>query len=127
MYTKKQQVGKRKQPKAQERNRITPKEYNKAVEAWGDSCFCGNPYTEMHHITYRSKGGRGVFRNLIPLCKIHHEQAHKDDSFRRNLEIQRKRVVGDYYWCDKYDLYNEGLIDEPTENKLERFFAGVNG
>jgi len=31
---------------------------------------------EVHHIRYRSEGGKNHPHNLITLCKTHHEKAH---------------------------------------------------
>ncbi|WP_077325735.1 HNH endonuclease [Virgibacillus siamensis] len=113
---------KRRKPKSKERNRIKPEEYDKALEYWGGSCFCQNPFVEMHHVYFRSKGGRGTWRNLHPLCPTHHRNAHEDDGFRRHLEVMHKRKFGNHYWMDEHDLYENGLIEEPTKSNMEYYF-----
>lgn len=125
IYSKETQIGKRTKPKRGQRNTIKAKDYEKAILIWGETCFCGNPYVEMHHIVFRSRGGRGVWRNLHPLCKQHHEQAHTIDEFRRHLEIQHKRKFGDYFWMGAHDLFANGLIEEPTNELVERYFEKV--
>lgn len=125
MYTKQMQIGKRKKPKQKDRTRIKAKDYNKAIEVFGDICFCGNPRVELHHIKFRSDNGKGKWRNLIPLCKIHHTLAHTDNQYRRHLEIQRMRMFGEFYWCDEHDLYEKGIISEPTEKEMEAYFEKV--
>jgi predicted restriction endonuclease len=42
-------------------------------------CFkCGNEATGgTHHIKYKSAGGKDELENLIPLCKKHHDHAHR--------------------------------------------------
>jgi hypothetical protein len=125
MYSKARQIGKRKKPKQKDRTKITKKEYNKTIEIFGNTCFCGNPYIELHHIRFRSHGGVGRWRNLIPLCKAHHTLAHTDNQYRRHLEIQRMRMFGEFYWCDAHDLYEKGIIPEPTEKEMEAYFEKV--
>lgn len=124
-YTKQMQVGKRKKPKQKDRTRIKAKDYNKTIEVFGDMCFCGNPRIELHHIRFRSSGGKGTWRNLIGLCKQHHTLAHTDNQYRRHLEIQRMRMFGEFYWCDAHDLYEKGIIPEPTEKEMEAYFEKV--
>jgi 5-methylcytosine-specific restriction endonuclease McrA len=109
-------------PKAKVRGEISKKEYNRAVEEFGAYCnTCGNPYIEMHHIKFRSQGGRGRYRNLIPLCKKHHMLAHKDREFSERLRSQREKRFGEWYWADRFDLFKAGLIPTPTEECFERF------
>lgn len=125
IYSKQKQIGKRKKPKQKERTKITKKDYNRAIEVWGEYCFCGRPMEHMHHIVYRSQMGKSNYRNLIPLCEKHHRLAHSDNDLRRRLEIQRRRMFGEFYWCDKYDLHEKGIIAEPTEELLEAYFREV--
>src|SRR5690606_22998978 len=76
-YSKEQQIGKRFTPKMKERTRITEKEYQKAIEEHGYRCKeCGAHPAEMHHVKYRSQGGKGTYRNLRPLCNMHHRLVH---------------------------------------------------
>lgn len=110
-------------PPARARGNISKKEYEKAVEAFGAVCaYCGDPYIEMHHIRFRSHQGRGNFRNLIPLCKNHHNQAHQNRQFADSLREQRIEMFGEWYWADKYDLFKAGLITNTTESAYEKFF-----
>ncbi len=37
---------------------------------------CGLQAVDIHHITYKSQGGSDEVKNLIALCRVHHEQAH---------------------------------------------------
>jgi len=79
-------------PSAKQRGAVSKKEYARAIEAFGDSCvYCGSPYIEMHHVKFRSQGGRGKYRNLIPLCKTHHNRAHTDREFSEMLRDSREK------------------------------------
>lgn len=110
-------------PSRKQRASISKKEYNRTLEAFGDvCCICGNPQIELHHIVFRSQGGKGGFRNLIPLCKEHHKKAHKHRRFADQLREQRKQLFGEYYWADKYDLFKKGLIPNTDDKTFEKFF-----
>lgn len=37
---------------------------------------CSQPYSEVHHIVYRSHGGPDTLENLICLCSACHDRAH---------------------------------------------------
>jgi 5-methylcytosine-specific restriction endonuclease McrA len=40
--------------------------------------YCrSKPVTDIHHIVYRSQGGSDEVDNLIGLCRLCHQQAHK--------------------------------------------------
>ena len=113
---------KRRVPKQKQRNAITTPEYQKAVDYFGECCYiCGLRPIEMHHIHHRSQGGRGTYRNLMPLCKKHHDKAHEERDFANYLRELKVEVFGIHYYKDRYDLHDEGLIDEPTEQEYEKF------
>lgn len=38
--------------------------------------MCGGKADDIHHIVYKSQGGKDEISNLIGLCRRHHEQAH---------------------------------------------------
>lgn len=112
-------------PPARARGAISKTEYEKAVEAFGAVCaICGDNRIEMHHIRFRSQQGRGKYRNLIPLCKTHHNQAHQDRKFADGLREQRVEMYGSFFWADKYDLFKAGLINNTTDTEFEKFFSG---
>lgn len=109
-------------PKRKERGRITKAQYQLALDWFGDTCsYCNGYPVEMHHIHLRSLGGRGNYRNLIPLCKEHHDMAHSSREFNDSLKEDRVEVYGKHYYMDAHDLYFEGLIDEPTAFKFDEF------
>lgn len=112
-------------PPAKARGTISKKEFEKAIEAFGSVCvFCSSPYIEMHHIKFRSQQGRGNYRNLIPLCKEHHTEAHTEREFADSLREQRVSTFGEWYWADKYDLFKAGLIPNTDDKTFETFMKG---
>lgn len=113
---------KRRKPKRGERGRITQEQYQKAIDAFGEACvICGQLPIEMHHIRFRSQAGRGVWRNLTPLCGKHHKEAHTNSAFAILLRQEREERFGKYYYCDRFDLSDHGHIDGPCEKQFEEF------
>lgn len=40
---------------------------------------CGKPSVHVHHILFRSHGGKHEADNLICLCEEHHRAAHREN------------------------------------------------
>lgn len=45
---------------------------------------CEHKAEEWHHVVHIMRGGIDHKRNLVPLCKSHHKQAHRHDPVRKN-------------------------------------------
>jgi hypothetical protein len=109
-------------PSNKTRSAISKKVYNQVIEEHGSVCLdCGNPYIEIHHCVFRSQFGKGVYRNLIPLCKEHHMKCHKNFNYAEKWREWLRDQYGEFYWCDKYDLWKKGLIKNPTFEEYEKF------
>ena len=84
--------------------------YQKIVDEQPYCQLCGSTnWLEIHHIVYRSQGGTNDERNLIRLCKYHHEQVHKNKKKWQPflLDIQQKK----YGSFDKKELIkNHNMI-----------------
>lgn len=79
------------------------REYRATRKRDNNACiFCGNPRTEVHHIIYRSHGGKTDKRNMVCLCKHHHEIVHSDERKWREYLLDRMR--GHYGMINKKDL-----------------------
>ena len=112
-------------PSAKTRGQISKREYERMIEEFGSACIiCGSPYVEAHHLRFRSQGGRGKWRNLVPLCKEHHMKAHSDRKFADWLREERKKRFGSWYWADEYDLFKAGLIPNTTKEAFEKYMEG---
>lgn len=113
---------KRRKPRKRERGQINKKQYQLALDWFGDTCsICGSAPIEMHHVTFRSQQGRGGFRNLMPLCNYHHRLAHQDSAFADELRDMRAEAFGKLYYTDRFDLHEAGLIAQPTELEFENY------
>lgn len=109
-------------PKRGQRGRITKSSYQDALDYYGETCtICGNYPIEMHHVVFRSQGGRGGYRNLMPLCKHHHDKAHSQRTFADELRAEREEIYGKHFSCDRFDLFEHGHIDDPNEKAFEDY------
>lgn len=121
-YSKEQQVGKRFKPKMGDRTKISPKEAERAKSKFGSYChFCGKRDIQLHHIIYAKQLGKGKWRNLLPVCLEHHTAIHESPRIGNRIKEQRKHDFGNHYWCDEWDLWEEGLIENPTVKEFEKY------
>jgi len=114
-------------PSKKTRGKISKKDYEKAIEVYGPYCAeCGSPYIEMHHVKPKgfSNDGRGVWRNLVPLCPEHHKGktgVHQNRELMEKYQKRHEELYGPYYYCDKWDLFKMGLIPNTTTEAYEKF------
>ncbi|WP_100406246.1 HNH endonuclease [Bacillus solitudinis] len=120
-------------PKPKDRSRIDKKNYDKAMELYKHQCAdCGSPHVEMHHIVFRSQSGRKGYRNLVPLCKLHHDFCHEKFPTKELREAysgwyaemwreKHELKYGPFFAADKFDLYKANLISNTTDEAFERF------
>ncbi|ARK28766.1 HNH endonuclease [Halalkalibacter krulwichiae] len=121
-------------PSRKARGQIDKKNYDKAMEKYEYQCAeCGiSVGLEMHHIVFRSDSGRKGWRNLVPLCKLHHDFCHEKfpnkelretysgwyaDMWREKHEM----LYGPFFAADKYDLWKAGLIPNCTDQAFDSF------
>ncbi len=123
---------KRKIPHWKQRGAIHKNERAEALRRYGEWCWvCGNPKVEMHHIKGKGygAGGRGKFRNLIPLCAAHHRGENGVEG-KNGAELAQKiwnnhlEMYGPHFFKDEYDLFMEGLIENPSPDLFEKFMKG---
>jgi 5-methylcytosine-specific restriction endonuclease McrA len=114
-------------PHWKKRGEVPRKEANEALRHYDEYCaVCGNPNYSLHHIVHKGYGigGRGVWRNLVPLCITHHtgeKGVHTIAKYDQYWKDRHKELFGEYYYCDRWDLWMKGLIENPTEELYERF------
>jgi len=80
--------------------------YQKIVDEQPYCQLCGSPnWLEIHHIVYRSERGSNDERNLIRLCKYHHQLVHSNKKRWQPYLIQHQ--------CKKY---GEKITKEDLKN-----------
>lgn len=56
---------------------------------------CHRPGNDIHHIKYRSRGGKDEIGNLMCLCRRHHDMAHNEELSESDLlYIHRSYMAG---------------------------------
>lgn len=96
---------KRRKPTRKQRNNFSSKIRLQILERDGEVCKeCGHrKATQIHHVMPRSRGGRGVETNGLPLCHECHTQIHMNaELMTKWQEIYEQRYGLDYF-KDEWD------------------------
>lgn len=107
-----------KPPSISSRNEFSEKERERALKEFGTVCndpTCSMPASDLHHIVFRSQSGRGVWRNAVPLCISHHEKCHKNRRYADAWREFRRRLFGEFFFMDSWDLWLLGHIPDPEK------------
>jgi 5-methylcytosine-specific restriction endonuclease McrA len=95
----------RRVPKRAERNKFSAAVRAQIAERDQGLCQgCKSPGTEIHHVFFKSRGGRGVFTNGVTLCQPCHRKAHEKAVFTDywiNVFVDR---YGPNFYKDEYDV-----------------------
>jgi hypothetical protein len=117
-------------PTKRTRGRVTTAEYNESLRQHGETCWvCNSPHIEMHHVfpkKYSGESGRGVWRNLRALCPEHHRgengvHGKNGHELMVLLQEEHKRLYGEFYYMDRFDLFVLGMIPNATKEAYETF------
>jgi len=49
--------------------------------------LCQSPANDIHHGQYKSRGGKDEIKNLMALCRRHHDQAHEEKISEGELKL----------------------------------------
>lgn len=94
----------RRVPKQSKRNEFSKRIRKEIFDRDDGLCrVCRAPATQVHHVKYRSAGGRGVFTNGLSLCQKCHEDIHANRDkadFWRNIFAE---MYGENYYKDEWD------------------------
>jgi len=54
---------------------------------------CGNRAADIHHLKFKSQGGRDEINNLMALCRECHSKAHELKEFNEKLRNIHEKIV----------------------------------
>ena len=60
--------------------------WNLTVADFIPCVYCSSPSIDIHHLVFKSQGGKDEPDNLIALCRCCHEKAHADRNFNKYLK-----------------------------------------
>lgn len=96
---------KRRKPKRSKRNAFSYKVKQQIYERDNGLCQqCGAPGTEIHHVKFRSQGGRGVYSNGVLLCHSCHRKVHDNRELALQWQKHFESMYGKDYYKDEFDL-----------------------
>ena len=96
---------KRRVPKRANRNNFTKSVRNQVYKRDNGICqMCKGKGTEIHHVMFKSRGGRGVFTNGLTLCQPCHRKVHNSGDLTDYwIDVFVDRY-GPNFYKDKWEL-----------------------
>lgn len=95
---------KRRVPKQAKRNEFKENVRKRIFERDNGICQeCGRRGEEIHHVVFRSRGGRGVFTNGLTLCNSCHRRIHLNNDLANKWIGRFKRRYGNDFYKDEWD------------------------
>jgi len=55
--------------------------------------ICGREAVDIHHILYRSQGGKDTIENLMALCRYCHKKAHMSKVHRQVFQARHEMFM----------------------------------
>lgn len=96
---------KRRIPKASIRNEFKPKIRMKIMSDYDGNCAgCGCPANQIHHVMPRSRSGRGVYTNGMPVCNTCHTFIHNNNKYLSHFIKLHTKKYGEDFYKDEWDV-----------------------
>ena len=70
----------------QKHTKIYMKHFNYGTDDFIPSEVSGRWATDLHHLTFRSHGGKDTIDNLMALTREEHERAHNEPEYNEQLK-----------------------------------------
>jgi len=68
---------------------------------------CGHPDVELHHLKY-GEYGRELDKNLVALCRVHHQELHDSIALHKNTFYQSNALVEEMW--TKWEAFRNGPL-----------------
>lgn len=95
---------KRRVPKRVDRGKFDRKTRHEIMLRDNGFCRnCGNFGGEIHHVQFKSSGGRGVHSNGLTLCHACHREVHANRKIADYWRVRFAEIYGPNYFKDAWD------------------------
>ena len=64
--------------------------FNYTIADFIECRYCKKRATDIHHLIFKSLGGKDEINNLIALCRDCHNRAHNEPKFNEKLKVVTK-------------------------------------
>ncbi len=96
---------KRRKPKLSQRGKFSDATIAKIIDRDNGLCvICFAPANDIHHVRFKSHGGRGVYTNGVCICRHCHDDAHNHGKVAKRLQDMMIARYGHDYFRDRWDL-----------------------
>ncbi len=96
-----------------DRNKFPKEVRDQIKEHFDNTCqMCGNSGVHIHHVRFRSQGGRGVFTNGLLLCNSCDRRIHDNHELNIYWKEQFLRKYGPTYYMDEEDKKHLEELDK---------------
>lgn len=97
-------IHKRRVPKKGNRGNFSRSVRNQVYERDNGQCRqCGAKGEEIHHVYFKSRGGRGVFTNGLTLCHSCHRKVHMSAENTQYWIDRFTEEYGEDFYKDEWD------------------------
>src|SRR5690625_2311512 len=96
---------KRRSPKKSKRGHVSEGVRQQIYERDNGLCQqCGKQGSEIHHVKFKSRGGRGVLTNGLTLCQLCHKEVHMSGELTDYWLTVFVDRYGPNFFKDEYDI-----------------------
>jgi 5-methylcytosine-specific restriction endonuclease McrA len=96
---------KRRVKKRGDRSKFSKMVRDEVKEKYNHQCQeCGGKGLHLHHVCFRSQGGRGVITNALLLCNECHKHIHMNPERANYWKSVFKKQYGPLYFMDEEDI-----------------------
>ncbi len=111
---------KRRVPKRGDRSKFSKFVRDQVKDHFNNTCqMCLGKGVHLHHVKFRSQGGRGVFSNALLVCNSCHKEIHQSNDLAKYWREVYKKKHGPTYFMDDEDIRLKQLTDSLSREVRE--------